>query len=283
MTIQPNALWIYGEDLYPDLACYGTPAVHTPHIDELAAQGTTFQSAFVTCPVSSPSRSAIITGCYQTRIGAHHHRSRRAAPLPEDIPLITDCFRSAGYFTCNSPGPGAYDKVGKTDFNFAVDSPFDDTDDRIRCVRTPGYKYIRNLQPERPYIQFNAYKKHQYPVWTLMRVLHERGQLDRAQRPFMASERPGEELYDLRADPHEVRNVAGDPQHAAALAEHASLLDDWLLQSNDLGLLDEDPHIQTQEDEQMERNFAERMRARGLDPAIGDEDYLTWWMGHFGL
>ena len=166
---------------------------------------------------------------------------------------------------------------------FAARDRCDGTDDRIRCARTPRYKYIRNLQPERPYMQFNAYKKHQYPVWTLMHVLHERGQLDEIQRPFMASERPAEELYDLSADPHEVCNVAGDPQHADALAEHADRLDAWLLQSNDLGLLDEDPHIQAQEDVQMERNFAERMRARGLDPGLTDEDYLSWWMGHFGL
>ena len=80
---RPNVLWIYGEDLYPDLGCYGTPVVHTPHIDQLAAEGTTYKNSFVTCPVCSPSRSAIITGRYQTAIGAHNHRSpnhKRAAP-----------------------------------------------------------------------------------------------------------------------------------------------------------------------------------------------------------
>ena len=100
------------------------------------------------------------------------------------------------------------------------------------------------------------------------------------------------ELSDPGSEDTEVRSrvfgrlrpgVAGDPQHADALAEHADRLDAWLLQSNDLGLLDEDPHIQAQEDVQMERNFAERMRARGLDPGLTDEDYLSWWMGHFGL
>ena len=153
MTAQPNVLWIYGEDLYPDLACYGTPAVRTPHIDQLAAEGTTFRNAFVTCPVCSPSRSAIITGSYQTRIGAHHHRSRRDAPLPEDIPLITDCFRSAGYFTCNSPGPGAYDKVGKTDFNFAIDKPFDGTDWSQRAPGQPFYAQMNITDTHRDFVR----------------------------------------------------------------------------------------------------------------------------------
>ena len=56
-TAQPNILWIYGEDLSPDLACYGTPAVATPNIDRLASEGTRFSNAYVTCPVCSPTVS----------------------------------------------------------------------------------------------------------------------------------------------------------------------------------------------------------------------------------
>ena len=37
------------------------------------------------------------------------------------------------------------------------------------------------------------------------------------------------------------------------------------------------------EDVQMRNNYEERMRARGLDPAISDLDYLSWWMEHFAL
>ena len=52
-TEQPNVLWIYGEDLSPDLGCYGTPAVATPNIDRLASEGVRYTNAFVTCPVCS--------------------------------------------------------------------------------------------------------------------------------------------------------------------------------------------------------------------------------------
>ena len=39
---RPNVLWIYGEDLSPDLGCYGTPAVQTPNIDRLASEGALY-------------------------------------------------------------------------------------------------------------------------------------------------------------------------------------------------------------------------------------------------
>src|SRR5690606_38648271 len=44
----------------------------------------------------------------------------------------------------------------------------DGTLDRIRAVRTKDFKYIRNFFPDRPYTQFNGYKKWAYPVLTLM-------------------------------------------------------------------------------------------------------------------
>ena len=74
---RPNILWILSEDISPDLSCYGTPAVQTPSLDELARQGIRFTNAYTTSPVCSPSRSAMITGMYQTSIGAHNHRSHR--------------------------------------------------------------------------------------------------------------------------------------------------------------------------------------------------------------
>ncbi len=84
-----NILWLDAEDLSQDLGCYGAPLVKTPNIDQLASQGVRFENAFVTGPVCSASRSATVTGMYQTSIGAHHHRSNRQKPLPENIKHIT--------------------------------------------------------------------------------------------------------------------------------------------------------------------------------------------------
>src|SRR5438270_9346743 len=71
----PNILWIIADDLGTELSCYGTPLVETPNLDHLAAEGARYTRCFTTAPVCSPSRSAIMTGMYQTTINAHDHRS----------------------------------------------------------------------------------------------------------------------------------------------------------------------------------------------------------------
>lgn len=64
----PNILWIISEDTSPDIFCYGNTAVHTPNLDRLAGEGILFENAYSTSPVCSPSRSAFMTGMYQTTI-----------------------------------------------------------------------------------------------------------------------------------------------------------------------------------------------------------------------
>ena len=105
-------------------------------------------------------------------------------------------------------GPGKK----KQDYIFAARDRCDGTVDRIRCVRSKRYKYIRNYYPDRPYTQFNAYKKLQYPVLTLMQVLHKEGKLTPEQAQFMAPTRPKEELYDLQNDPARAAQPGGRPQ-----------------------------------------------------------------------
>ncbi|MEQ1839363.1 MAG: sulfatase-like hydrolase/transferase, partial [Verrucomicrobiales bacterium] len=68
---RPNVLWCVIDDMSANFSCYGESSISTPHVDKLAAGGTRFTSAFVTAPVCSSSRSAMITGMYQTSIGAH--------------------------------------------------------------------------------------------------------------------------------------------------------------------------------------------------------------------
>jgi len=131
----PNILWICVEDMSAHIGCYGETTIQTPHIDRLAREGTRFTRAFITAPVCSPSRSAMVTGMYQTAIGAHNHRSSRHAVkirLPEAIKLIPEYFQQAGYHTSNggmlSKNPGKT-KKGKTDYNFVFNAKdYDGTD-----------------------------------------------------------------------------------------------------------------------------------------------------------
>ena len=450
--MRPNVVWIYGEDLYPDLSCYGTPVVQTPVLDQFATEGTRFTNAYVTCPVCSASRSAIITGRYQTSFGAHNHRSKRDTPLDDNIRLVTDYFRDAGYFTCNSSGPPS-DRPGKTDFNFLREDPFDGvlwteregdqpfyaqfnitdthrnfspdpdnpidpdavelppyypdhplvrkdwamwlesiqvfdrkvgevlkrleddglsentivfiisdhgrahirdkqflyeggiripcmvrwpghieagavtdalvsgidfapvslslagldvpegmegnvflgpdaneryhivsardrcdgTVDLIRCVRTKTHKYIRNYYPERPYTQFNGYKKQHYPLWTLAPVLQVEGKLNAAQEKFLAPCRPYEELYDLALDPFELDNLAGSEDARLELGNMSARMDQWTETYGDMGAVREDAAVVAEEAEKMRQSHVNRMGSKGLTPNVSDTAFIAWW------
>jgi arylsulfatase A-like enzyme len=118
----PNVLWINLEDVSAHrLGCYGDDVAETPRIDEFAADARVYRNAFTTSPVCSPSRSAVITGTYQTSIGCHHHRASLdrdyadGQPTPYDavpphyVRAFTEYLRRDGYYCV---------KNGKDDFNF---------------------------------------------------------------------------------------------------------------------------------------------------------------------
>jgi arylsulfatase A-like enzyme len=70
---QPNIILIIADDLgYNDLASYGNNYLHTPNIDALGTNGIRFTNAYVTSPICSPSRIAIMTGRYQQRFGCEY-------------------------------------------------------------------------------------------------------------------------------------------------------------------------------------------------------------------
>ncbi len=454
----PNVMWIVADDLSPDLGCYGAKGVKTPNLDRLAASGIRYENAFATSPVCSPSRSAFVTGCYQTSIAAHHHRTRKPRPLREGVETVMERFKAAGYYVTNGTPDG---KRAKTDFNFTHDlqALFDGTDwrkrakgqpffaqvqikqphrpfvknadpdrltqlelppvypdhpvtradwanylasvetmdakvgqvldqlkeegvddrtmvvffgdhgrpmvwakqwlydaglrvplivksrdgeqagtvdgrlvslidlaptslavcgieqprkgqgidvfddtrdrrtaafgardrcgdatDRIRSVRTSDFLYIRNFEPRRPYTQHSGYKKLQYPVLTLLPVLAERGELSPVAKRFLAEEKPTEELYDVRADPFQTTNVAGDPKYAKPLAALRSRLEEWTAATDDQGRFPEGDAEYTAGLLSEKRAYYNRgMRRRGLDPDLSDAEYLRWWEKELGV
>jgi arylsulfatase A len=66
----PNIIHIIGDDVgYDDLGCYGAKDISTPNLDKLASQGVRFTSFYAPSPTCTPTRAAILTGCYAQRVG----------------------------------------------------------------------------------------------------------------------------------------------------------------------------------------------------------------------
>lgn len=123
----------------------------------------------------------------------------------------------------------------RRDAVFAARDRCDETVDHMRSVRTRNFKYIRNFLPNRPYLQPCAYKDAK-AILIALREWNEAGKLNEVQRLLFRKTRPPEELYDLKNDPHEINNLAGDPAFAAKLKSLRARLDTWMVNSNDHGL-----------------------------------------------
>ncbi|MFM1767983.1 MAG: hypothetical protein RJA22_512 [Verrucomicrobiota bacterium] len=157
---RPNILWIVVDDMSAPFSCYGEKVIQTPHVDRLAREGTRFSRAYVTAPVCSPCRSALITGHYQTTLGAHQHRSGRGQlkiRLPEGITPVPVLLQKAGYYTCigsgldaaegaapGGRGRGAGGGLGKTDYNFEWEKAMYDGNDW--GGRKPGQPFFMQAQ-----------------------------------------------------------------------------------------------------------------------------------------
>lgn len=113
----------------------------------------------------------------------------------------------------------------------------DERYDMVRMISDGRYRYIRNFNPEKPHYQYmNTSEK--TPTMRELRRLHDAGKLhEEADRYFKP--KPVEELYDTAQDPHEVRNLAGKPEHKARLETMRRELLAWMKEIGDLGLMPE--------------------------------------------
>jgi arylsulfatase A-like enzyme len=153
---RPNVVWIVVDDMSANFSCYGEKTIQTPCVDQLAEEGIRFSRAYATSPVCSTFRSAMITGMYQTSIGAHHHRSGRGEhriQLPGGVHPVPVHFQNAGYWTCIGSGlPGVdssgnsteADRLGKTDYNFDWNAKIYDSHDWVG--RKAGQPFFMQVQ-----------------------------------------------------------------------------------------------------------------------------------------
>ena len=97
----PNVVLIFTDDQgYSDVGCFGAEGFVTPHIDELARQGTRFTRFYVPQSVCTASRAGLMTGCYPNRVslfGALNHTSTNG--IHPDETILPELFKSKGYAT----------------------------------------------------------------------------------------------------------------------------------------------------------------------------------------
>ncbi|MCG8697082.1 MAG: sulfatase [Bacteroidales bacterium] len=112
-NIKPNIVFILADDLgWADLPLYGNKFNEAPNITQLANEGVTFDNAYASCPVCSPTRASIQTGQYPARIGLidfipGHYRPyekvtvprNRVQYLPTEAYTLGEAMQSAGYKT----------------------------------------------------------------------------------------------------------------------------------------------------------------------------------------
>jgi N-sulfoglucosamine sulfohydrolase len=109
----------------------------------------------------------------------------------------------------------------------------------IRSIRTRTWKYIRNLAPTREFHSHIdlAEPKAYWNSW-VAKAMTDPDAKAVVDRYF---HRPGDELYDLVADPNELHNLAADPAQADRLKEMSARLDEWMHTQGDQGLATKPP------------------------------------------
>ncbi|MFV2065502.1 MAG: sulfatase-like hydrolase/transferase [Pirellulales bacterium] len=115
----PNIVLILADDLgYGDLGCYGREEIKTPVLDQLARDGVRFTNFYANGPECSPTRTALMTGRYQQRVGglecaigtgnvgryddAIRLRETHDLGLPVEETSIARMVKDAGYATAIS-------------------------------------------------------------------------------------------------------------------------------------------------------------------------------------
>ncbi|NQT02523.1 MAG: sulfatase-like hydrolase/transferase [Planctomycetes bacterium] len=115
-TQVPNIILIMADDLgYGDVGSYGCTDIRTPAIDSLAAEGVRFTTFYANAPECTPTRTALLTGRYQHRVGglecalgignvgryddAIRLRQTNDMGLPAEQTTIARMLKNAGYAT----------------------------------------------------------------------------------------------------------------------------------------------------------------------------------------
>jgi arylsulfatase A len=97
----PNIIIFFTDDQgYQDVGCFGSPLIKTPNLDRMAKEGMRFTNFYSAAPICSPSRAALLTGCYPLRVGISRvlWPDDKIGLDPKEI-TIADMLKGKGYAT----------------------------------------------------------------------------------------------------------------------------------------------------------------------------------------
>jgi hypothetical protein len=124
------------------------------------------------------------------------------------------------------------------EFVFAGRDRMDERYDCVRTVTDGRWEYIRNYQPLRVPMPFTDYAE-KHVIMEEIRRLERSGELPAACARYLSGTKPAEELYDLKNDPHEQHNLAGNEAQRTQLEKMRSAHEKWRRDVRDLGLIPE--------------------------------------------
>ncbi|MBB6459143.1 sulfatase-like hydrolase/transferase [Flammeovirga kamogawensis] len=97
---------------------------------------------------------------------------------------------------------------------------WDEVMEDMYAVSDTRYRYVKNNKPELPYDAHQAYLEFYRPAVHVMRTLNEEGKLNDYQKIFFEDHKPVEEFYDLKNDPYELNNLAGNPEYKKLIKKY---------------------------------------------------------------
>lgn len=100
-TRPPNIVHIVADDVgYDDFGCFGAKKIKTPNVDALAREGMRFTSFYAPSPTCTPTRAALMTGCYAERVGVNRvlFPNDRIGLHPDEV-TIAELLKTRGYAT----------------------------------------------------------------------------------------------------------------------------------------------------------------------------------------
>ncbi len=176
---RPNILFLLADDLgYGDLSCYGHPRTKTPHLDQLAAEGTRFGQFYVSM-LCSPTRASILTGQFPSRWRVFAHfaalagNKQRGMPdwLDAAAPSMPRAMQAAGYRTAHFGkwhlgGGSGSNRDGKLYINHPDAPPVASYGfDVVRTTFGNGPTWKRALPVDKPH-ELYPYDEPEWQTWS---------------------------------------------------------------------------------------------------------------------